>query len=111
MTEKHITEIRRPEQVAEFDRILEKMRQTHLDKNADYSPANILGAGEIGLMTRIWDKTSRLMNLTGFRIEIASSEYEKPLIPVVDESVEDTLTDLAVYAIIGLILRKGKWGK
>jgi hypothetical protein len=51
------------------------------------------------------------MNLTGFRIEIASSEYEKPLIPVVDESVEDTLTDLAVYAIIGLILRKGKWGR
>jgi len=106
----HPTARLRPAQVEAFDAILQKMRQTHLDKNADYSPANILGTGEIGLVTRLWDKMARLMNLTGFRIEIASSTFAEPLQPK-NESVEDTLTDLSVYAIIGLLLRQGKWGK
>lgn len=109
--EKHITEIRRPEQSAAFKEITDHLYQVHLDKNADYSPANILGTGEIGTIVRIWDKVARLMNLYGFKIEIASSHYEAPQEPVVDESIEDTLTDLANYAIIQLILRQDKWGK
>jgi hypothetical protein len=106
----HPTELKRPQQAQAFREILDEMYQVHLDKNADYSPANILGTGEIGLVTRIWDKVSRLMNLTGFRIEIASSCMEIPDEPM-NESIDDTLMDLAVYAIIGMILRRGKWGK
>jgi len=105
----HITEDLRPEQTEAFRDIIEHMYEVHLDKNADYSPANILGTGEIGLATRTWDKMARLMNLMGFRIEIKSSEFEEPLDPK-NESIEDTITDLAVYCIIWLIYRKGKWG-
>ena len=65
----HITEQRCPEQVAGFRAVLQDMYQTHLDKNADYSPANILGTGEIGLATRLWDKVVRYMSLLGFKIE------------------------------------------
>ena len=107
---RHPTEIARPEQVEAFREIIEKMYVTHLEKNFDYSPANILGTGEPGLMTRVWDKVARLMNLMGFKIEIASSRYEQPCQPK-NESIDDTILDLAVYAIIWQIYRQGKWGK
>lgn len=106
----HPTEVKRPIQTQAFQEILNRMYRVHLDKNADYSPANILGTGWIGLVTRLWDKMARMMNLAGFRIEIASSEYEAPQAPR-NESIDDTLMDMAVYAIIGLLLRQGKWGK
>lgn len=74
------------------------------------SPANILGTGEVGLITRIWDKVARLMNLSGFDLRVETSVYKQPKAPK-NESVEDTLLDLSVYALIGLLLRWGKWGK
>jgi 5'-nucleotidase len=106
----HPTELRCPEQVKAFNAILDGIKETHLRKNVDYSPANIQGTGAIGLCTRIWDKTARLLNLSGFRIEIASSRFEAPCQPK-NESIEDTLLDLATYAIIALVYRQGKWGK
>jgi nucleoside 2-deoxyribosyltransferase len=106
----HVTEQRRPQQVRAFIDTIMQMYRVHLDKNADYSPANILGAGEIGLMTRVWDKVSRLMNLIGFRIEIAQSAYESKREPK-NESIEDNVMDLAVYAIIWRLFRRGVWGK
>lgn len=104
------TEHRRPLQANAFIDTVMKMYRVHLKKNEDYSPANILGAGEIGLMTRTWDKVARLMNLFGFRIEIASMEFESPKKPKC-ESIEDTILDLSVYAIIWQLLRRGVWGK
>jgi hypothetical protein len=106
----HPTEVLRPIQAEAFVNTVMKMYRVHLDKNADYSPANILGVGEIGLVTRLWDKMARLLNLVGFRMEIASSRFEAPLKPK-NESIDDNLMDMAVYAIIGQLLRKGKWGK
>lgn len=105
----HPTEQARPIQVSEFIRALMRMYRVHLDKNYDYSPANILGTGEIGLITRLWDKMARLMNLVGFHIEIKSSAYNTPKQPK-NESIEDSLLDLANYGVIGLLLRAGKWG-
>lgn len=107
---RHITERTRPEQTKAFREIMDKMYQVHLDKNADYSPANILGTGEIGLMTSTWDKIARLMNLMGFKIEISSMRFESPTAPK-NESIEDSIQDLAVYAIIWQLYRKGVWGK
>jgi hypothetical protein len=104
------TEERRPEQCAGFIDIVMGMYRVHLAKNADYSPANILGCGSIGIVTRIWDKVSRLMNLCGFRLEIASSRYEAPLSPK-NESIDDNIQDLGVYSIIWQLFRKGVWGK
>jgi hypothetical protein len=105
-----LTEQHRPEQCAGFIDIVMGMYRVHLAKNADYSPANILGAGSIGIVTRIWDKVSRLMNLCGFRLEIASSRYETPLSPK-NESIDDNIQDLAVYGVIWQLFRKGVWGK
>lgn len=105
----HITEKRCPNQAREFKAILDKMYRTHLDKNADYSPANILGTGELGLATRIYDKCIRYLNLTGFDIDARLVAYIGPKIAK-NESIDDTLLDMAVYSIIGLLLRKGAWG-
>jgi hypothetical protein len=106
----HPTERTRPQQVKAFRETVAQMYRVHLDKNADYSPANILGPGEIGLATRLWDKITRMMNLIGFRIEIASSSFEQPRAPRC-EAIDDTYIDLAVYGVIGLLLRRGVWGK
>ncbi len=107
----HPSEIRAPQQATSFAEILGKMYRTHLEKNADYSPANILATGEVGLVTRLWDKTARLLNLMGFRFTItAAGTYDSPRSPK-NESIDDTYQDMAVYAIIGLLLRQNKWGK
>jgi hypothetical protein len=111
LPDKHPTEIRSPEQSQAFREITGRMYRVHLDKNADYSPANIAGPGELGLVTRIWDKTTRLMNLLGFHICVTRSEHIDPPKQPKNESLEDTYMDLAVYGIIGLLFRQGKWGK
>jgi hypothetical protein len=71
-----------------------------LKKHADYGPMNISGApgGAMnGLRVRMYDKLARLNNLidTG-----DTPNYE---------SIEDTLIDLANYAIIGLLVQRGQW--
>jgi hypothetical protein len=105
-----MTEEYRPQQCEGFIDIVMGMYRVHLAKNQDYSPANILGCGSIGIVTRIWDKVSRLMNLCGFRLEIESSRYEAPLSPK-NESIDDNIQDLGVYSIIWQLFRKGVWGK
>lgn len=107
----HPTEVRCPKQAQAFLEEVMRMYRVHLSKNADYSPANILGTGEVGLVTRMWDKVARLLNLYGFRFTIQpdSVTFDKPREPK-HESVEDTLRDSAVYSVIGLLLRAGKWG-
>jgi hypothetical protein len=107
----HPTTVRSPEQCRAFQSTLQRMYRLHLDKNADYSPANILGTGELGAYVRLWDKAARLMNLAGFHLELsAPSKFEAPKTPK-NESVEDTLVDLANYAIITRLLRLGCWGR
>jgi 5'(3')-deoxyribonucleotidase len=106
----HPTELRCPVQARAFKDLIEKMYQVHLDKNQDYSPANILGTGQIGLVTRLWDKIARLMNLNGFNIDVVHSSFKAPKSPKC-ESIQDTYMDAAVYAIIGMLLMEGKWGR
>jgi|WetSurMetagenome_2_1015567.scaffolds.fasta_scaffold00049_13 hypothetical protein len=106
---KHLTEIRSPNQAQAFRELLGKMYRVHLQKNADYSPANIAGTGEVGLATRMWDKMARLMNLSGFNLEVKLLNFSQPKEPK-NESIEDTLMDMAVYALINLLYRAGKWG-
>ena len=108
--ELHPTEILCPNQAKTFAEILGQMYRTHLQKNADYSPANILATGEVGLVTRLWDKIARLLNLTGLHFKIESQSFDVPRSPK-NESIDDTYMDAAVYSIIGLLLRKGVWGK
>ena len=61
-------------------------------KQNDYGHGNILAFKEQGLVVRLWDKINRLMNLVWFGNQAKN------------ESTEDTFTDIAGYAIIGLML-------
>lgn len=107
---KHVTEARSPNQARRFREILGRMYRTHLRKNADYSPANVLATGEVGLVTRLWDKIARLLSLYGCKFKIEGpGEWNGSKAPSC-EAVEDTFLDAAVYAIIGLLLREGSWG-
>ncbi len=63
-------------------------------KQHDYGHDNILAFREQGLIVRLWDKLARLKNLL----------WVNPDNPK-NESIEDTFTDIAGYAIIGLMLR------
>jgi len=86
--------------VKNLDAILQELQYIMLKKHEDYGPMNISGApgGPMnGLRVRMYDKLARLNNLvdTG-----DTPNYE---------SIEDTLLDLANYAIIGLLVQRGQW--
>ena len=69
-------------------------------KHEDYGPMNIAGApgGPMnGLRVRMYDKMARLNNL------VDSGDTPNY------ESIEDTLIDLANYAIIGLLVQRNQW--
>ena len=89
-----------------FYEILKKMAETHSQKNADYAkvsdPLSNLKSSEnyfelpgyIGTAIRMADKWERFTNLVrkGFKHEVQN------------ESIKDTLIDLAVYCILESIL-------
>lgn len=106
----HPTEINFPEMCTRFREIQAEMYEEFLKKNNDYSRWNILGTGIVGLATRFWDKTARIMNLVGFNI--GTGEYTTPKQNMVeDERIEKTFMDASVYGIIARIYLEGKWGK
>lgn len=105
-----VTEVNSPNQCRAFREQIGIMYRTHLSKNQDYSAANILATGQVGLVTRLWDKTARLMNLTGIKFKYVLHESVSPPKNPKHESILDTFDDLAVYAIIGKLLFRGVWG-
>jgi hypothetical protein len=71
-----------------------------LSKHKDYGPKNIAdapGGAVNGLRVRMHDKLARINNLIDSG---ASPEHE---------SLEDSFKDMANYAIIGLLVLRGKW--
>lgn len=69
-------------------------------KHQDYGPLNIAhapGGALNGLRVRMHDKLARLNHLVD---NGDTPNYE---------TIEDTLVDLANYAIIGLMVQKGQW--
>lgn len=64
-------------------------------KQHDYGQGNILAFGEFGVLVRANDKFERLKNLQG----------KSPT----NEAVDDTWMDVAGYALIALMLRRGKF--
>lgn len=87
--------------VAEFEKITTQMFETYKKKNADYGSSFDDLFDEFGMtsaLIRMKDKYNRLKSIT-----------EKKDIQVKDESVEDTLLDLANYCILTVLkLRKDK---
>ena len=87
----------RPETFEEACRLVAtQIANTVISKQHDYGHDNILGFGDKGLVVRMWDKVSRLKNLIWNGNGIAKHE-----------PIQDTFTDIAGYAIIGLMLEKG----
>ena len=80
--------------------IMNELFNILVTKHADYGPLNIAhapGGAMNGLLVRMHDKMARLKNLI---YNNATPNYE---------SIEDTLIDLANYAIIGLLVQRGQW--
>lgn len=81
-------------------KIVEELLTILYKKHEDYGPMNIAGApgGPMnGLRVRMYDKLARLNNL------VDSGDTPNY------ESIEDTLIDLANYAIIGLLVQRNQW--
>ena len=78
-----------------FNQILDEMKDVHERKNADYGNNFHKRYEKYGFLTailRLTDKMERLENI-----------YAKGEIQVKDESVEDTLLDLANYAVMTIV--------
>jgi len=95
-----------PQQYAEFEKILDEMFKTHVEKNNCYGPGNIKQFGLKGVIVRLNDKMSRLIQLGWEDNEDAKKSADK-----MNESIDDTLLDMAVYAIIARIYLRDKWGR
>lgn len=100
-----------PKMTSEFKNLLLEQYITFIKKQHDYGPSNIamntlletkddLLISLAGLVTRMNDKMSRLINL------ILKSKKE-----LENESIEDSFKDISVYGIISRIVINGKWGK
>ena len=80
---------------AELARILALFRE----RQAKYGPKNIAEFGEVGVVVRLYDKLARLRN---FYFDGGAGD-------MADESVEDAWSDIACYAVIALVCKKGRW--
>ena len=84
----------------ELTKVTIELSDLLLSKHRDYGPKNITDApgGAInGLRVRMHDKLARINNLDDSG---AKPEHE---------SLEDSFKDMANYAIIGLLVLRGKW--
>jgi hypothetical protein len=84
----------------ELTKVTIELGELLLSKHRDYGPKNITDApgGAInGLRVRMHDKLARINNLVDSG---ADPEHE---------SLEDSFKDMANYAIIGLLVLRGKW--
>jgi hypothetical protein len=89
-----------PEQFEAFMTNCDDIARQHVIKATSYGAHAIGRFGLHGIVVRMSDKIERLITLSA-----------NPQTTTDDESIDDTLRDLAGYAINALILRQGKWGK
>lgn len=82
--------------IRKFDAHQDEARLIMVERQHKYGPHNISAMGFDGVIVRMNDKFARLRN---------------GLAAHGDESVADTLYDLANYALIGLMVYEGSWPK
>jgi hypothetical protein len=82
-----------------FAAVCGELLQTFIRKHKDYGKNNILDTGELGILFRTNDKLRRLQNIL--------SADKKPA----NQSIDETWMDIAVYAVIAILLRKGQFEK
>jgi len=88
--------------LTKFKKITDEMYKTYKAKNADYGDSFVKIREEYpeAIIIRLMDKLERLKAL-----------YKNGYTPKVDESIEDTLKDMANYAIMELVERKIEKGE
>ena len=82
------------------DSVMAELKELLLSKHRDYGPKNISDSpgGPInGLRVRMHDKLARINNLFNSQV------------PAKHEPFEDSFKDMANYAIIGLLVLRGRW--
>lgn len=78
-----------------FEHVSDELLLMFLKKHKDYGKGNILANKELGIAMRISEKVERLKHLL-----MSSQDPE-------NESIEETWVDIAVYAVIGVLYRRG----
>ncbi len=86
---------------AAFDSATAELLRIFLKKHKDYGKGNILSVKELGIAMRISEKTERLKHLL-LKQELGT---ELPA----NESIEETWQDIAVYAVIAILLRRNQF--
>lgn len=81
----------------ELNKICRELEELLKKKNEMYGDENVVKIGREGVIVRLIEKVERLKHL----IETKKNFTE--------ETIEDTWEDIAGYAIIGLMLERGKW--
>mgnify|MGYP003464249866 CR=1 FL=1 len=82
-----------------FEQVCAELLATFLKKHRDYGKGNIISIKELGITFRISEKAERLKNL------LMSAQTPE------NESVDDSWTDIGVYAVIGILFRRGWFEK
>ena len=80
-----------------FAAVNDELLAMFIKKHKDYGKDNILDTGELGIVFRINDKLRRLQHL--------QQSGKKPS----NESLHETWIDIAVYAVIAVLLRNGQF--
>jgi hypothetical protein len=104
-------ELEYPEMTSEYKKIMLEGYEIFCKKQSNYGPHNISVGTTLanrddvrlsltGIWFRVNDKINRLKQL----VVLGKTDH-------VGESVEDTLQDLGVYAIIAQIVNRQKWAK
>ena len=83
-----------------FAQVNDEVLEMFLKKHLDYGKGNILSIEELGISMRILEKTERLKNLL-------MKQGDKPA----NESIEETWVDIAAYAVIAILYRRGHFQK
>lgn len=83
-----------------FTQITDEMLLTFIKKHRDYGKGNILSIKELGIAFRLSEKIERLKNL-----------LLNPTKQPENESISDNVQDIAVYAVILEMYRRGLFQK
>lgn len=84
---------------AAFEEVCGELLETFIKKHKDYGKGNILANGELGIAVRVSEKIERIKHLI--------LTEKNP----VNEGVDETWEDIAVYAVIAQLYRRGWFEK
>ncbi len=84
-----------------FRGVVEEAFSLWQKKHKSYGPFNISVFGLKGIVVRLWDKMQRVVRLAWNNVDNS----------LPDETLQDTFLDIAVYALIAILVIRGQWPK